>query len=49
VKNYIGRQLIKNKNLLAFVVDTPTVEEEGFSEGARCNGTSPHFGFNCWG
>jgi hypothetical protein len=34
VKNNIGKQLIKNKkNLLAFVVDTLAVEEEGFSEG----------------
>ena len=33
VKNNIGKQLIKNKNLLAFVADTPEVEEEGYSEG----------------
>jgi hypothetical protein len=32
-KNNIGKQLIKNKNLLAFVVDTLAVEEEGFYEG----------------
>ena len=33
LKNSIGKQLIKNKNLLAFVAYTPAVEEEGFSEG----------------
>jgi hypothetical protein len=33
VKNNIGKQLIKNENLLAFVADTLTVEEEGYSEG----------------
>jgi hypothetical protein len=32
VKNNIGKQPIKNKNLLAFVADTPVVEEEGYSE-----------------
>ena len=33
VKNNIGKQLIKNNNLLAFVANTPAVEEEGLSEG----------------
>jgi hypothetical protein len=33
VKNNIGKQLIKNKNLLAFVADTSAVEDEGFSKG----------------
>jgi hypothetical protein len=33
VKNNIGKQLIKNKNLLTFVANTPGIEEEGYSEG----------------
>ena len=33
VKNNIGKQLIKNKNLLAFVANTSAVEEGGYSEG----------------
>ena len=32
MKNNIGKQLIKNKNLLAFMADAPVVEEEGFPE-----------------
>jgi hypothetical protein len=32
VKNNIGKQLIKNKNLLAFVANTSAVEG-GYSEG----------------
>jgi hypothetical protein len=33
VKNNIGKQLIKNKNMLAIVVGTSAVKEEGLSEG----------------
>jgi hypothetical protein len=33
VKNNIGKQLIKNKNLLAFVANTLAAEEEGYSKG----------------